>query len=312
MKRNAIDVLRRGFDNLLANWPLILIRIAEGVVFVVIVIASVVAAVIPVLVAAGMSKFDLHDPGNASQLIASLFIEHWVLLLYLLVLAMLILGVLIAIHSFVEAGSAQVYIDGERAAARVPAPARPAFSAFAADRWIAGGKRGWWAVFWIYNLAWSVGALILLIPVVPTIAGMLAVPEAGGRVAIGCAGLVLTVLLMVPTAIIIGMWTQRAIAVCVARGIAATESLRAAWREVKLDFGRHLAVALLLMLLSLVAASVIGSMTIPFSLGSNRHLGLLPLMFAPMQMGLSIVQSAVSAAMSGWFLASFVALTEER
>ena len=39
MRRSATEVLRRGFDSTLANWPLILIRIAEGIVFVGIVIA---------------------------------------------------------------------------------------------------------------------------------------------------------------------------------------------------------------------------------------------------------------------------------
>jgi hypothetical protein len=302
LKRTVIDVLRRGFENALANWPLILIRIAEGVVLVVIVIGSVIAAIIPIIVAAGMNKFDFGNPDNAAQLLATQFIEHWVLVLYLLGLATLIFGVLIAVHSFVEAGAARVYIDGEHVAG---------FRAFAIDRWWEGGRRGWWAVFWIYNLAWSLGALILLIPLVFTIIFMLMVSGAGVRVALGCAGLALTVLLLIPIGIIVGIWTQKAIAICVARALGAVEALGAARREIKLDFGRHLAVALVLMAIGFAVAMVVSGANIPFSFGDNRHLNLLPLLLAPMQIMLSILQTAISAAIGAWTLSSFVALTEE-
>ncbi len=311
MKRSAIDVLRRGFDNALANWPLIVIHIAEGVALVLIVVAAVFAAVMPVLVSAGLSKFDFGNPENASQLIASLVIEHWVLLLYLVALALVIFAVLIAVHSFVEAGAAQVYVDAERAVAQMPAPPRTAFNVFRFDRWLRGGARRWWAVFWIYNLAWSAGALIILVPLVLTLGGMLAVSEVSSRVAVGFLGLVVTVLLFVPIAVVTGMWTQRAIADCVARLTGAADSLRAAWRQIQLDFGRHIAITLLVIVISLIASSLLSGMTIPVSFGNHRHLSLLPLIFAPVQMVISLIHSAVSAAMSSWYLASFVALTEE-
>ena len=304
MKRSAIDVVRRGFENALANWPLILIRIAEGVVFGAIIIGSIIAAVIPLLISAGLSKdTDYRNPENVAQLLVTLVIEHWILVLYLLALFLLILGVLMALHSFVEAGCARIYIDGERT---------PGLKAFAADRWFRGGVGGWWAVFWIYNLAWSVGALVLLGPLVLTIAGMLVVGETAGRVIIGCAGLGVTLLLLLPTAILIGMWTQKAIAVCVARTLGAVEALRAARREIKLDFGRHLAVALVLMVIGFMAAMVVSGMSFPLSIGNHRRVSFLPLLFAPMQLALSFVQSIVSAAVRAWSLASFVALTEER
>ena len=302
MKRNPFDVIRRGFENAMANWPVILLRIAEGLIMVGIVIGAVFAAVIPVVVAAGLSHFDANNIDSASQFFAELVIGHWMLLLYLLLLATLLLGVLIGIHSFVEAGSARVYIDGERA---------PGFRAFAFDRWLAGGRERWWAVFWIYNLAWSVGGLIVLVPPVITIVAMFLVSENGARIVVGCAGLAFTVLLMIPTAIVIGIWTQKAITICVARAVGAVESLRAARREIKLDFGRHLAVALIMMVISFVAASVVSGFNIPLSLGDHNRLNLVPIIFAPMQVMLSVVQSALSAAAGAWFLASFVALTEE-
>jgi hypothetical protein len=304
LKRNPFDVIRRGFDNAVANWPVILLRIGEGMVMIAIVIGAVFAAVIPVIVAARLSHFDASSIDSASQFLAELILEHWLLLVYLFVLAFVILGVLIAVHSFVEAGSARVYVDGERA---------PGFRAFAFERWWAGGRRGWWPVFWIYNFAWSVGGLVILVPPVITLAGMFLVSENGARIAIGCAGLAFTVLLLIPTAIVIGIWTQKAITICVARTVGAAEALRAARREIRLDFGRHLAVALIMIGISFVAASVGSGFNIPLSLGDHhRGFDLVPIFFAPMQIMLSVVQSALSAAAGAWFLASFVALTEER
>ena len=305
MKRSVIDVLRRAFDNAVANWPLILIRIAEVVVLAGLVIGAVIAAVIPVLVSAGLNKFDFGNPENAMDLFATLVVQHWMLILYLLLLATVILGVLIAVHSFVEGGSARVYIDGERVAG---------FRAFAVDRWWDGGRRHWWAIFWIYNLAWSVAGIVLLVPLALTIAGMLAASDVGPRLAVGCIGLAFTFLILIPMAILVGMWTQKAIVIRVARSIGAVESLRASRREIRLDFGRHLGVWLLLMVLSIIAAGVLSSVTMPFSFGS--HIGgrdsIVPLLFAPVQIVMSVVQNALSAAMGAWFLAAFVALTEER
>jgi hypothetical protein len=155
--------------------------------------------------------------------------------------------------------------------------------------------------------------LVILVPAVITLAFMLMVSGVGPRVAIGCAGLVLIVLLMIPIAILVGMWTQKAIAVCVARSLGAVDALRAARREIKLDFGRHFLVMLLLIVISFIAASIISGVSFPFSLAGQSNRGsLAPLLFAPVQIVLSILQTAASAAISSWSLASFVALTEER
>ena len=60
-----------------------------------------------------------------------------------------------------------------------------------------------------------------------------------------------------------------------------------------------------------MAAGVFSGLSVPFSFG-NRSRDIFTLMFAPMRVVLSVLQSGVSAAISGWFLASFVGLTEER
>jgi len=58
LKRSVFDILRRGFENTVANWPLILIRVGEVVVLAGVVIGAVLAAVIPVVVSAACGGND--------------------------------------------------------------------------------------------------------------------------------------------------------------------------------------------------------------------------------------------------------------
>src|SRR5205807_55664 len=140
-------------------------------------------------------------------------IGHWPLIVYLLLIITLLLGVLIAIHSFVEAGNAKIFVDAEHGAgATMPAP-REKFRAFSMDRWLSGGRMSWWSVFWIYNATWSVAGLIIIIPLLLTLVGMLLVEENGARIALGCGGLAIAVIIGIPVAIIVAIWTQKAIAV---------------------------------------------------------------------------------------------------
>ncbi len=309
MKRSTTEILRRGFDSTLANWPLIAIRIAENVLFVAITIGSILAAIIPVAVAAGMSSFDLRN-ADPAQAVAAMFVEHWPLVLYVLVIGTIVLVVLIGIHSFVDAGSARVFIDGERTANRTGAP-RAAFNAFHIDRWLQGGRASWWSVFWIYNIAWGLGGLVMLIPLLVTLAGMLAVSEVGARLAIGCGGLLISFLIILPTALVIAVWTQKAIAVTVARAATASDALSLSWSEIRRDFSRHFAVAFIVLVIAFGGSMVISLLSAPMSMLRTQQ-PLSGFAFAPAQIVVSFAQSIFSAAVGLWFLASYVGLTEER
>jgi len=310
--RNTTDVLRRSLDSTLANWQLIAIRIAASVLFVIIVIASIVAAIVPIAVAAGLSHFDLKNADNAAQAISTIVVEHWPLILYILVVITVVLGVLIAILSFVEAGNARVFVDAERAAGRAAVSQRTAFRAFTIDRWLQGGRSSWWSVFWIYNVTWSIAGLIMLIPLLATLAGMLAIDDAGGRVAIGCAGLIFTFLVVIPLAVVAAVWTLKAIVVCVARAATASVALRVAWAEIKKDFGRHFAVAFIVFVIYFGGAMAISMLTAPLSFVRGATHDPFNFAFAPAQILSSLAQSVFSAAVGLWFLASYVVLTEER
>jgi hypothetical protein len=312
--RSTTDTLRRGLDSMLANWPLIAIRIVESFLFLLIVIGSVVAAIIPIAVAAGFSNFDITNRDNAAEAIASIVIGHWPLILYILVIITMLLIVLVAVHSFVEAGNAKIFVDAEHAAGSAMAANRQTYRTFTMDRWLQGGWHSWWTIFWIYNLAWSVAALVILVPLLMTLVGMFLVEEPGPKIAVGCGGLAISFIIGIPVSLIVAIWTQKAIAVCVARAATAGASLRQAWAAIRADFGRHLAVAFILFVVTFGGAMLISTFTMPFSLiHQTTHTSpLVEIAFAPARIIGSFLQSIFSAAVGLWFLASFVGLTEER
>ena len=301
---------------MLANWPLIAIRIAESFLFILIVIGSVVAVIIPIAVAAGISNFDIANSDNAAEAIAAIVIGHWMLILYILAIITLLLIVLIAVHSFVEAGNAKIFVEAEHLAGAAMPATRDRYRTFTMDRWLQGGRHSWWTIFWIYNAAWSVASLIILVPLLMTMAGMFLVDEPGPKIAVGCGGLAVSFIIGIPISIIVAIWTQKAIAVCVARAAGAGAALRQAWRDIMADFGRHFAVAFILFVVTFGGAMAISMFTAPvaFLHGAAGH-GVTPFMdlaFAPARLISSFLQSIFSAAVGLWFLASFVGLTEER
>lgn len=302
MKHNTTEVLRRGIDLTIANWPLLAMRIVESIVLFAVIVGAVVATIVPIAISAGLGQFHVRDIASAPDAFLSLLVDHWVLIVYALIVVTIVMFLIVAIHSFFDAGMAQVLIDSEHA------NAKPAFDM---SRWLLGGREGWWAVFWIYNLVWTIVCVVLLLPLAATLAGMIAVTENKGRIVIGCAGLLVTFLLFLPAAIVAALWTEKAIAICVARGLAAIDSMRAARQEIARDLGRHLAVAFLVLVVSIGGAILISAISAPMSI--LRHQQPMMLTFlAPAQIVVSLLQSVFSAATGTWFLASYIAITEER
>lgn len=310
--RNTTDILRRALDSTLANWPLIAIRIAENFVLVLLVVGSIIAAIVPVGIAAAFSHLDLKDAENSAQVVAALIVDHWPVIVYMMVVATIVLFVLCAIHSFVEAGSARVFVDAERNGTGDPR-SRESFRAFNMDRWLQGGRASWWTVFWIYNIVWGLGALILLLPLLLTLAGLFMVTETGGIVAVACGGLFLTFLVAFPLVIVMAVLTQKAITVAVARSAAARAAIGAGWSEIRRDFGRHFAVAFIAFVIAVGGSMAIASFTAPLSFVKDiGHTPLMSIAFAPAQVISSIAQSVFSAAIGLCFMAAYVALTEEK
>src|SRR5260370_16007634 len=242
--RNTTDVLRRALDNTLANWPLIALRIAQNFRLVMLLIGWIVAAVVPLGIAAVFSNFDLKNTEEPVQAIAALIVEHWALIVYVLLIVTVVLIVLIGIHAFVEAGSTRVFVDAERNGSG-GARTRESFRAFNMERWLQGGRASWWSVFWIYNIVSCVGGLGLLIPLLLTIAALFMVSAPGGRIAVACGGLFLTFVVVVPLALVMMVLTQKAITVAGARSPPPRPSRRARAGEIPRALPRPLSAAVL-------------------------------------------------------------------
>jgi hypothetical protein len=311
LKRSVSDVLRRGFESTIANWPVILLRIAEVVVFAGVILGGIVAAVVPAIVAAGLSKDEIMNSADPAGAVVEWMIGHLALFGWMFALAFVVLGVLMAIHAFVQGGAVQIYVDAERTASRRGAAGRGDFDAFSIDRWLAGGAGSWWRIFWLYNLAWSVGLLFVLVPLAFTLVAMLVVGDGAGKIIVGCAGLVIALLVFIPVYVVTSIWCTKAITICVARSLPATESLRIGWRAIRTDLGRHLAIAVIVFVVSLALNSLVSGLSFPMSFTSQK-LPSVALLFAPVQMFGGVVQGVFSAAIGSLLLACFVSMTEER
>lgn len=303
MKRPITDVLRRGFESAFANWPLVALRIAENVLYGILIIGAIIAAVVPLLVSIGLSGFNADRPEEAAATIASTLLEHLAIFVWIFVGALLLALVLLVIHSFVIAGCAQTFVDAERSGGT--------FKVFSMERWLSGGRHSIWTVFWIYNITYGTTVAIVLVPAVITIATLLAFRESNGGViaCIGCFGLAACIFLLIISTIVAAIWSLKAIVLAVERNLDASAATKIAWAEAKADFGRHFAVAFILFVISFGGAATIGMFSVVFSVPST-HNAYMSLAFAPARLVISILQSAFSAAVGMWMLASFAALSD--
>lgn len=309
MRASATDVIRRGFDNTIANWPLLLIRIAEGIVMMILVVGAVLAIIIPVIVSLGLNTTTFENPADVAAVLVGMVVDHWMVIVYVIAVVTLMLTVLVALHSFVEAGSARVYIDGERIAGPAMLGPRDRFKVFSADRWLEGGKRDWWSVFWIYNFAWAIASLIIFVPFVIAAALMFVVRDEPAAVAgIGCLAVTFLIFFTIAVVVVTNIWCQKAIVVCAARTHRAVGALGEAWREFRADAGRHIGVALILFLLMMVGTGVFASFSAMTGISDAPSFALAVM---PMQMVGSFANTIFSTIMAAWFLACFAALSVE-
>lgn len=312
MRRPVFDVLRRGLDNTLANWPLIAIRVAESILFVLLAAGVVFVMVVPILVSVGIELTDIDDPNDVQNALMAL-VQRWMLLVWIFAGILVLLLLFTALHGFVEAGCARVYVDGERIAGPALEGVRSRFNVFSTERFFAGATDGWWPVFWIYNLAWGAAGIILLIPLLPTLFAMLLLrdqPEAA--LPIGCLGLAVTLVLMFLTMIVAAVWTNRAIAEWALRRHGARDALAAGWRAIRADLGRHVLIALAILVVAMAGSAFFGSFSMFAALGETFGRQSVSMVFTiPLRLVGSLASSIFSAAVTSWYLASYTSLATE-
>jgi hypothetical protein len=315
VKRGVLDLLRRGFDNTLANWPIILIRLGETMLFGAIVVASVIAVVVPLLVSIGISFEQIRTIEDIEGLL-DVFVRNGLLVvLYIFGLVTVVTLVMTLVHAFVTAGCARVYLDGDRVAGgEMPGPRRR-YGVFSMERWMAGSTSGWWTIFWIYNFAWGAAGIVLLIPLVPTLAAMLLLHDARAEVSvgIGCLGILATLFLAILTGIVVTLWSTRAIAAWAHRRHGARDALAIGWRAMNSDFGRHLLIGVAVVVVGMAGSSFFASFSLfgTFAGIAARDQPLFALVGMPVRVVGWLLSSAFSAAVGGWFLASNCAVENE-
>jgi hypothetical protein len=240
---------------------------------------------------------------------------RWILGLWILLAILVVMLLFVVVHSLVEAGSARVYADAERIAGDGEGP-QSRFKVFSMARWWAGAREGFWPVFWIYNLAWGLAGIILLIPLAPTAIVLILFGRnnPGVAVGVGCLGLAISTLLMLVVTIFTAMWTNRAIADQATQGLGARASLAAARRALGADLGRHILIAIMLFLIAIAGSMFFGSFSLFAGIGEmvGRNSSTIWLATLPLRIVGTILSSTFSAAVTSWFLAAYVSLAAER
>ena len=312
MKRGVFDVIRRGLDNTVANWGVLVVRLVETAVIVALVALTAIAVLVPILVSVGITLSNISSPDDIANIYLLLF-EKWPLFLWIFLALLILTIVIVALHSFVTAGAARVYVDGERIAGNEVLGPRARFRVFSTERWFAGARQGWWTVFWIYNLAWGVGGLFLLIPLIPTLIMTLVFRESPPvAITSGCIGLVITLMLAIVVTVVTGMWTNRAVGDWAVHRTGASGSLATAWQALKRDLGRHLLIAIAMMIIAMAGSSFFASFSFFAALGQTmQETAILQLMALPIRFVGWILSSIFSAFVTSWTLASYVSLAEE-
>jgi hypothetical protein len=311
--RSVPDVLRRGLDSTIANWPILLLRLAETMVVAMLVIATVLVVVVPLAISIGLSAAGLQETFQRSdspgQLLASLFAAHWLILVYILVAVSLALLVVVGVHSFVMAGSARTFVEADRAAGGVASP-RQQFAVFSIERWVAGGSEAWWPVFWIYNLAYGIAGIVILLPLLPIAILIALLQHATAAIVLSCLGLLIVAFVAMIVLIVTNIVCQKAIVIAAQRRIDGMTALRKAWHAMRADFGRHFAVAFIMMVLLFGGTGVLTMVSFGFAVPAMTH-SFAGLMFMPMRLLTSFASSVFSAMVGNWFMASYAALSSE-
>ena len=312
MRRGIIDTLKRGGENALANWQLSLIRFIEILAFCALFVIGIIVALVPIFVSLGIHLSEIHDNDDMESAMRTL-LEAWPAFIWFFAGMFVLFVIFVLVHSYIEAGCARLFVDADRTAGPATTGAKGRYRVFSVSAWFAGAREGGWRVFWIYNLAWTVAALILLIPLIPVAVLMFVFR---GNVAVsagvGCLGMLVVLLFGIVLGLITGMWTNRAIANWAVQRSTARHALATGWRAVKTDFGRHLLITLSIIVVALAGSSVFSSFSMFGSFGTSMHgRDLYNLMTAPLRMVGTILSWAFSSLIGSWYLASYSALSVE-
>jgi hypothetical protein len=292
MTRNPIEIALRGLKNALANWQLVAIRMVEGVVFFVLIFFALLVTIIPTAVEAGLGKLDVRDASSAAETVAQFFVDHHVLILWTVGVLLLVTCAMLVIHAFVVAGSVRVYLEGERAGGD--------FNVFRSEPFWAAAKAGFWRSFGIYNIAWGLAGLVILVPFMVGFAIVMVVSEPAVALVILGVVVVGTIVLCIPVGVATSIWVNRALVDGEKSGLSARAALAAGRAAIRSDLLTHLVVAFFVLVAGIGGTGLISSLAGAFAGGG--------VIIGPMHIIGSLAETFAGALASAWMLASFVAV----
>ena len=292
MTRNPIDIALRGLKNALANWQLVAIRMVEGVVFIVIIFLALLVTIIPTAVEAGLGKLDMRDANSTAEAVAQFFVDHHLLILWTLGMLLLVTLALLVIHAFIVAGSVRVYLDAERAGGDFN-------NVFHGDSFWEASMAGFWRALGIYNIAWGLAGLVILLPFLIGFALVMIASEPAVALVILAVVLVGTILLSIPVGLATSIWVNRALVDGESKGLSARGALAAARAAIRSDLVTHLLLTFFVIIVGIGGTGLVSTVAGIFPAGGIT---------APMHIIGSLAETAAGALASAWMLASFAVL----
>lgn len=267
------DVVHRGTSNVLANWPAVAIQGAVAYLASALLIAGE-----PVEVGHWLPTGDL----------------GWVLVV---ILAAVVVFALLVVYSFIMAGNAFIYVDGERAAraARALPSEVSSYRVFDVWRWLEAARSSMWRVAGIYCAATAI--VVLAMGLIFTIAAILHQTACS----LACGGTVLAALAVLAVGFGLAICLPKAIVICVGRSLSSRESLRLAWGEALDDIGAHVWPVIVACFIAFIAGSGIVGLRSLLEGTSPRWVATWIMPF---------VEQGVAAVGACWFLAIMTALTD--
>ncbi len=307
MRLSALDCVRRGLLNFRANWELVLVQLAGGM------LVAVVFAIglLPIFFVVGFAVFrsiagaargSFQGGSAAAEALSRAVAGNLLPLALALVATACVWTVALIVYSYFQGGTLGVLMAGERRAALLRESGWPEFRTFSLAAFAGWARRYVWRYFWLINLFGAIGLAVAAVALSAVALAALAGRDVGpaALVAVGCG----LALLVVPVAVFFALWFNLAQAE-LARETSAT--LAASRRSLAILFRRPGAV-LLVFLMMLAAAIVLtvvfltASLTLDFALQDHFVVRL------GVSLAMSVVQGAANGALAIAFAATLVAL----
>lgn len=301
---SPFDLLRRAFESTMANWPLVLMRLAEVMVLVMLVAGAVVVSLVP-LIFAGASLAD-QPYGDTPEDFVRWLTSSWPLFAVIFIGLTIVVLAAVAIHSFVQAAVAGVLLEADRAAGTEMLAPRPAFRVFTAQKFLEYGRRHWWVTFLIYNVVWGVAGLIMILPAIPALLAAWHWRNSEAIFVAGCIGAVATLSVAFVCSIVAWIVSNIAIIAAVNRDLDTSTAIAESWRVIRAAFLEILVVVVALQAISMAVAMLFVMMHM--SISAISMIPFAGLITIPFQIGASVFQNAVSLFVGIWMTAAFASI----